>query len=248
MKATCPNIDTAVTSASPGDALGLLDAAQIYRRSKTVPNGLRMTKAERSRQVNKAKLCRPYAFYATVVTCLNVAVAMNGTPTFTTIAAHLFLGLLSWGLFEYAVHRWVLHRSPRRRGFNLPGNLTHLRHHANPRSMERLSVQLSEGIPVCVSYCLLTWAITQSWQSMTYLFTGLIAGYLFYEYLDYQAHHGNSRVRLIRYFRKYHSQHHHYDATVRFGVTSPLFDYLFGTFHIDKGRNPTGGRSNRQGV
>ena len=50
------------------------------------------------------------------------------------------------------------------------------------------------------------------------MFTGLIAGYFFYEYLDFQAHHGTSRGRLTRYFRKYHLQHHHYDATVRFGV------------------------------
>ena len=69
---------------------------------------------------------------------------------------------------------------------------------------------------------------------------GLIAGYFFYEYLDFQAHHGTSRGRLTRYFRKYHLQHHHYDATVRFGVTSPLFDYLFGTFHIEKRGVATG--------
>ena len=61
-----------------------------------------------------------------------------------------------------------------------------------------------------------------------------MAGYFFYEYLDFQAHHGTSRGRLTRYFRKYHLQHHNYDATVRYGVTSPLFDYLFGTFHIEK--------------
>jgi sterol desaturase/sphingolipid hydroxylase (fatty acid hydroxylase superfamily) len=136
-----------------------------------------------------------------------------------------------------------LHRVPREDGFNLPGNVTHLRHHADPNALDRLNVQLSESVPVCVVYLLIAWAATGSWQSAVYLFTGLIAGYFFYEYLDYQAHHGSARGRVVRYFRRYHLMHHHYDATVRYGVTSPLFDYIFGTYHVEKKRARVGGAS-----
>jgi sterol desaturase/sphingolipid hydroxylase (fatty acid hydroxylase superfamily) len=73
---------------------------------------------------------------------------------------------------------------------------------------------------------------------MTYLYTGLMAGYFFYEYLDFQAHHGMARGRVIRYYRKYHLLHHHYDAQVRYGVTSPLFDYIFGTYRVEKRTSP----------
>jgi len=170
--------------------------------------------------------------------------AVRGGGSSISSAAGLFvLGLLSWGLVEYAIHRWVLHREPKEEGFNLPGNLTHLRHHADPNSLQRLNVQLGESVPVCVVYTLVAWVLTGSWQAATHLFTGLIAGYFFYEYLDFQAHHGTSRGRLTRYFRKYHLQHHHYDATVRFGVTSPLFDFLFGTFHIERKGNAAEARA-----
>jgi hypothetical protein len=98
-------------------------------------------------------------------------------------------------------------------------------------------------VPVCVVYLLIAWAATGSWQSAVYLFTGLIAGYFFYEYLDYQAHHGSARGRVVRYFRRYHLMHHHYDATVRYGVTSPLFDFIFGTYHVEKRRARVGGAS-----
>jgi hypothetical protein len=179
-------------------------------------------------------LYKPFVFYAAVVCAMNAAVLFGGAPPVASVAALLLTGLLSWGLIEYAIHRWVLHRLPRTGGFNLPGNLTHLTHHADPQSLQRLNVQLGESIPICVAYCLLAWAATGSWQSMTYLYTGLIAGYFFYEYLDFQAHHGTSRARFIQYFRKYHLQHHHCDAKARYGVTSPLFDFIFGTYQLER--------------
>jgi len=199
----------------------------------------KQTRLERNQQVDRFQLYKPYAFYTAVLSVLHAAVVWGGAPSPYAAAALVVAGLLTWGLYEYAVHRWVLHREPRADGFNLPGNLTHLRHHADPNSLQRLNVQLSESVPVCVVYYLLAWALTGSWQAAAYLYTGLMAGYFFYEYLDFQAHHGTSRGRLTRYFRKYHLQHHHYDATVRFGVTSPLFDYLFGTFHIEKRESPS---------
>src|SRR5215213_1479626 len=197
-------------------------------------DAVKRTRLERNRQVNRFQLYKPFIFYTTVVGAMQYAAAGSGASSLTGAAALFVVGLLTWGLYEYAAHRWVLHREPKAEGFNLPGNLTHLRHHADPNSLQRLNVQLSESVPVCVVYFLLAWALAGSWQAATHLYTGLIAGYFFYEYLDYQAHHGTSRGRLTRYFRKYHLQHHHYDATVRYGVTSPLFDYLFGTFHVEK--------------
>ena len=212
-------------------------------------NAVKQTRRERNEQVDKVQLYKPFIFYTAVVSALQLAVFRGGESSLAGAAALFVVGLLTWGLYEYATHRWVLHREPKAEGFNLPGNLTHLRHHADPNSLQRLNVQLSESVPVCVVYFLAAWGLTGSWQSATHLYTGLIAGYFFYEYLDFQAHHGTSRGRLTRYFRKYHLQHHHYDATVRFGVTSPLFDYIFGTFHIEKrgvarGARPAGaGRS-----
>lgn len=197
---------------------------------------VRQTRRERNRQIDRFELYKPYIFYTAVLSLMHAAVIKAGAPSLASAAGLVIAGLLTWGLYEYATHRWVLHRTPREDGFNLPGNVTHLRHHADPDSLERLNVQLSESVPVSAVYCLAAWGLTGSWQAAVYLFTGLIAGYFFYEYLDFQAHHGTSRGRLTRYFRKYHLQHHHYDATVRYGVTSPLFDYLFGTFHLEPRR------------
>ena len=131
----------------------------------------KQTRLERNRQVDRFQLYKPYAFYTIVLSAMQLAVVRSGDSSLYAAAALFGAGLLTWGLYEYATHRWVLHREPRAEGFNLPGNLTHLRHHADPNSLQRLNVQLSESIPVCVVYYLLAWLLTGSWQAATHLFT-----------------------------------------------------------------------------
>ena len=173
----------------------------------------------------------PFIFYSAVMIALGISSVASGAPAASTVSALLFVGLLSWGLNEYVVHRFVLHRNAHKG--SLPGNQTHLRHHANPQDLERLHVTLLESVPVSTAYALLMWVLLGSWQAMAFAYIGFHIGYFFYEWLDYQAHHGNPRSRLIRYLKKYHLQHHHVDANRRYGVTSPLFDLLFGTFHLE---------------
>lgn len=200
----------------------------------------RTTRQERRAHIDKVALFKPFAFYAVVLAALNAAAFASGVESFAVPAASLAIGLLSWGLFEYSIHRWVLHRVPPREGAGLPGNRTHLAHHADPNALDRLNVQLSESLPICVVYFLAAWGLTFDFRAATFAYDGLMLGYFFYEFLDYQAHHGAARGRVVRYFRRYHLLHHHYNARVRFGVTSPLFDYLFGTFHVE--RRATGAR------
>src|SRR5688572_29833241 len=137
----------------------------------------KQTRRERSLQVDRFQLYKPFIFYAFVLALMHFAALRSRAVSLPAAAALVLVGLLTWGLYEYAVHRWVLHREPRTDGFNLPGNLTHLRHHDDPHSLQRLNVQLSESLPVCVAYCLLAWAATGSWQAAVYLYTGLMAGY-----------------------------------------------------------------------
>jgi dihydroceramide fatty acyl 2-hydroxylase len=121
-----------------------------------------------------------------------------------------------------------------------------MRHHDDPENLERLHVTLREGAPASVAYALLMWFLLGSWQAMAFAYIGFHVGYFFYEWLDYQAHHGTPNSRLIRYLKKYHLQHHSVDANRRYGVTSPLFDLLFGTFHLEKTRRWKSARRRRR--
>jgi sterol desaturase/sphingolipid hydroxylase (fatty acid hydroxylase superfamily) len=194
---------------------------------------VRITRKDRRLLINKLELYKPFAFYAVLLAALNAAALGDGELAATSALAFLGGGLLTWGLIEYAIHRWVLHRERRIADARLHGNRVHLAHHADPDALDRLNVQLSESLPICAAYCLIAWAATGDWHATVFLYDGLMLGYFFYEYLDYQAHHGAARGPFIRYFRRYHLLHHHCDAEARFGVTSPLFDLLFGTYRVE---------------
>jgi hypothetical protein len=96
MKAICPNTDTAVSSVSPGSALGqALLAEQTDRGTKTDQHYAGMTRAERKRLVNKVRLCRPNHFYSTAIICRNMAGVLNGTLKLSKTATQFYTRLSS---------------------------------------------------------------------------------------------------------------------------------------------------------
>ena len=184
----------------------------------------------------------PFFFYTILSLGLCKAAISSETRSLTSIFFLSLTGVLTWGLIEYWLHRFVFHfdaQSEKGRRFV---HAMHLSHHANPKNMDDLFTSLRLSLPIASCYCALAWALMGSWQAMVYLFIGLMAGYFSYEFLHYQAHHGVPRSRVFRYLKKYHLLHHHQTSALRFGVTSPVFDYLFGTFpstqkHRSVGRN-----------
>ena len=151
-----------------------------------------------------------------------------------SIARHSFLlvglGVLSWTVVEYGLHRFAFHYSPRSALGKKFVYAAHLSHHENPRAKSGILSSLALSTPVAAVYLLLAWAITGSLLAATYLFIGLAAGYFVYKWLHFQAHHRRPRLRVLRYLRAYHLLHHYQTPDIRFGVTSPIFDLLLGTF------------------
>lgn len=185
----------------------------------------------------------PFYFYTPTIVIGLAAAIYSGTHSLLAVGGLLFAGWLAWSLWEYAFHRFVLHREPAPENkVALPGNATHLAHHKDPDAAERTHIPLHEGVPVAALFWLATWLITGSWQATAFFYTGFMVSYLFYEWLDYEAHHGPARSRLMRYYRKYHLQHHFADEAAHYGVTSPIFDILFGTYNVE--RKPRKSRAN----
>ncbi len=172
----------------------------------------------------------PFYFYTAVALCLGVGAAAGEGPSRGGILLLLVTGLLSWGLVEYALHRFIFHYDARSESGRKFVHAAHLSHHEDPGATDRLFTGLRMSVPIAAVYWLLAWAAAGSWRAAVYLLIGLVAGYFCYEWLHFQAHHGRPRLRPLRYLRKYHLLHHHRTPGLRFGVTSPLFDLTFGTF------------------
>jgi sterol desaturase/sphingolipid hydroxylase (fatty acid hydroxylase superfamily) len=61
------------------------------------------------------------------------------------------------------------------------------------------------------------------------LYSGFGAGYLAYDLTHYATHHFPMRSGVLKYLKRYHMQHHYKTPDARYGVSSPLWDIVFGT-------------------
>jgi dihydroceramide fatty acyl 2-hydroxylase len=175
----------------------------------------------------------PLFVYTAVALSLGYIAARQGLSK-SSILLLLFSGFFSWSLIEYGLHRFVFHYDAKSQLGRKLLYQVHLSHHDNPAATNRIFASLFLSVPLAAAYWLLGWVITASWAATSYLFIGMSAGYFFYEWLHFQCHHGQSHLRILRYLRKYHLLHHYKTPELRFGVTSPLFDLVFGTFRRDE--------------
>jgi sterol desaturase/sphingolipid hydroxylase (fatty acid hydroxylase superfamily) len=171
----------------------------------------------------------PLFLYTAVVVCL-LTLTHDQTLSWNTSFVLLASGLLSWGLIEYGLHRFVFHYDARSELGRKIVYAAHLSHHENPDARGKIFSSLVISAPLATAYLLLARFTTGSWRAAGYLFTGLIIGYFYYEWLHFRSHHRRAKFRLFRYLKKYHLLHHHQTPELRFGVSSPLFDIIFGTF------------------
>lgn len=58
---------------------------------------------------------------------------------------------------------------------------------------------------------------------------GVGAGYLAYDMTHYWCHHGRNLPWFIEAQKRVHMAHHYRDHRVTYGISSPLFDYIFCT-------------------
>ncbi len=143
--------------------------------------------------------------------------------------AILFLaGLLAWTLVEYVLHRFAFHYDAKSKFGKRIVYLMHGLHHDDPKDPTRLVMPpLPAFIYALVLYSLFKFVFGPV-QVMPF-FSGFLLGYLAYDYIHYYVHHFNPTTRLGKYLKRYHLVHHFQDHHAKWGVSSPLWDYVLGT-------------------
>ena len=149
-----------------------------------------------------------------------------------TVAAFL-LGLFIWTLAEYTLHRFLFHHKPTSPRQERIFFLFHGIHHAQPQVKTRLVMPLPVSVPAALIFWglfnLVAGTLLRSPQWVAPLMSGFLIGYLAYDLIHYATHHFPMRSRYARYIKRHHMQHHYKDPATRFGVSSPLWDYVFRT-------------------
>lgn len=149
------------------------------------------------------------------------------------IPAGFVIGLFVWTYSEYTLHRFVFHYRPRTPFQEKAVYLFHGIHHHQPQCKTRLVMPPVVSIPLAAVFYGLFWLITgpllqvQAWHHP--IMAGFTIGYLTYDLTHYATHHFPMRSGVLKYLKRYHMMHHYKSPDARFGVSSPLWDIVFGT-------------------
>jgi len=137
-------------------------------------------------------------------------------------------GLVTWTLVEYLLHRYLFHFEPKTETGKRLIYLFHGVHHDTPQDKTRLLMPPAGALPILlVLWLIFRLILPYPWAEP---FTGFfIIGYLVYDYIHYATHHFPMQHPVLKFLKHYHMRHHFSDEEGRFGVSSPLWDRVFGT-------------------
>lgn len=140
-----------------------------------------------------------------------------------------FAGVFSWTFAEYFLHNFVGHLGKGKNHFSRE----HLSHHANPNYFVPTAKKVMTALAVIPVIFIFTFPFFGFYPAISYT-SGFIIFYAIYEVLHRRIHTHAPIGRYGRWLRKHHL-YHHFAPKKNHGVTSPFWDYVFGT-HFRPGR------------
>lgn len=167
-----------------------------------------------------------YSLYLPVIIALlYYGVAYKGLSTGLTVMVFI-AGALGWSLFEYVMHRWLFHmiaESPRAMKIIYT---MHGVHHEFPRDRERLFMPPVPSIVIALILFSLFYLLMGN-AAMAF-FPGFLFGYLMYGSMHF-AIHAFTPPKYLKALWRNHHLHHYKHQDKGFGVSSVLWDVVFGT-------------------
>lgn len=144
-----------------------------------------------------------------------------------TIIGIFFTGIFFWTLFEYVAHRFLFHwvpKTPRAVKFvyTLHGN-----HHHYPRDRQRLFMPPLPSLIIAGVLFSFMYLVMKTYAFM--FFPGFLIGYLLYGSMHYAIHAWNPPFKWMKALWRNHHLHHYKNEHQGFGVSSTLWDHVFGT-------------------
>ncbi len=148
-------------------------------------------------------------------------------------------GIMAWSLTEYLLHRFVGHELKTKVRFKKE----HLKHHFiinyfAPTKIKFLIAFLVISLTLTVTTPILGFKTAAVFSLSFTIF------YLYYEFTHRDLHVREPKTRLGIYLRAHHIHHHQINDKANYGVTTPVWDYVFGTFESARSTSRTGRNKN----
>ena len=142
-------------------------------------------------------------------------------------------GIFFWSFTEYILHRFAFHYHPESERGKKIHYLIHGNHHEYPRDRERLFMPAAPSlILAAIFFSLMFLALG---KNVFAFFPGFMLGYLIYGSMHYAIHAWNPPFKWMKGLWRNHHLHHYKNDDHGFGVSSTLWDHVFGTmFNLKK--------------
>jgi len=169
----------------------------------------------------------PLVLYLPVVGAMLYVSVWQRQLSLVAVVALFLLGILLWTLLEYLIHRYIFHYKPKTRVGKHLHYIIHGVHHDYPSDARRLVMPPSISVPLAFFFYGLFLLIIA--RLTPAVFAGLVFGYVCYDMLHYATHHFPMKHGIWLWLKQYHLRHHYKDDHAGYGISSPLWDYVFRT-------------------
>lgn len=143
-----------------------------------------------------------------------------------------FAGMICWSLFEYTIHRFVFHFFAESERARKIVYVIHGNHHEYPRDKERLFMPAVPSLIIALTIFTIMYVIALIFGATNGVFAffpGFLLGYLIYGSMHYAIHAWNPPFKWMKPLWRNHHLHHYKNVELGFGVSSTLWDHVFGT-------------------
>jgi len=139
----------------------------------------------------------------------------------------LLSGVLFWTFFEYIMHRFIFHWVAENERARKIVYVMHGNHHEFPRDKERLFMPPVPSIIIAsIIFFLVNLVIG---GNVFMFFPGFVLGYLLYGSMHFAIHAWNPPYKWMKPLWRNHHLHHYKDDHKGFGVSTTIWDRVFGT-------------------
>ncbi|MES2733871.1 MAG: sterol desaturase family protein [Bacteroidota bacterium] len=143
------------------------------------------------------------------------------------IGVLFIVGLFVFSLVEYLMHRYLFHMSTHTEIREKLQYNFHGVHHEYPKDKGRLA--MPPVVSVLIASTLLGIFYVLLDEAAFAFFPGFILGYAAYLFVHFIVHAYQPPKNLFKVLWVNHAVHHYKDHSKAYGVSSPLWDYIFGT-------------------
>jgi 4-hydroxysphinganine ceramide fatty acyl 2-hydroxylase len=136
-------------------------------------------------------------------------------------------GILAFTFVEYLMHRYLYHMETDTKLKKKLQYSFHGWHHDYPKDKERLA--LPPAVTIILSTVLFILFNLLIGKYVFSFLPGFMLGYVAYLSVHYIVHAYKPPKNVFKYLWIHHSIHHHREHDRAYGVSSPLWDYVFRT-------------------